>query len=352
MNIEGKRILVTGGTGSLGQVLVRKLLSGTFGQPEKVIVFSRDEARQQAMRLSLLNTGVATDDIIFGNAARRMAFRIGDVRDTVALRAAVSGTDIVINAAAMKQVPTCEYFPEEAHQTNVNGTINLFQAIRESARPPATVVGISTDKAVKPVNVMGMTKALQERVLIRANLDCADTRFIAVRYGNVIASRGSVVPLFLDQIRRGGPITITDKRMTRFLMTLEDAVDTIAKAVDHARPGEIFIRRAPAARIVELARTLCDGKDIPLTFSQVRPGEKLHETLVSEEEVPRTVQQGGFYVVKPALPELADKENAAPAVLTQEYSSADEIVGPERLDELFRPGGTFHPCLEGVEEAV
>ena len=349
MNVEGKRVVVTGGTGSLGQVLVRRLLGGEFGRPERVVVFSRDEARQHAMRLRLLQVETATDEIIFDGARRCLAFRIGDVRDPTGLRAAIAGADIVINAAAMKQVPSCEYFPEEAYRTNVDGAVNLMNAVREMRDPPGVVVGVSTDKAVKPVNVMGMTKALQERLFIRANLDCPGTRFIAVRYGNVVASRGSVVPLFLDQIRRGGPITITDPGMTRFLMSLDDAVDTIAHAVRDAEPGEIFIPVAPSARMLDLARALDDRRPgTPVSITGIRPGEKLHEILVSEEEIPRTVRKGGYHAVRPMLPELCPAEHAVPE-FSAEYSSADHLVGVEAIREMMRPGGRLGRALSDVE---
>ncbi len=350
MQINGKRILVTGGTGSLGQVLVRRLLSGEFGEPEKIVVFSRDEARQHAMRLRFQHLGAATDEIIFAGWTKRLAFRIGDIRDIDSVRAAVRDADIVINAAAMKQVPTCEYFPEEAHQTNVGGALNLFRAIRDLARPPEVVVGVSTDKAAKPVNVMGITKALQERVLVRANLDCPATRFVAVRYGNVIASRGSVVPLFLEQIRRGGPITITDRRMTRFLMSLDDAVNIIADAVAQALAGEILVPVAPSARMTDLARALCGTTDIPLTTTGIRPGEKLHEILISEEEVPRTCRRGPHFAIRPMLPELDLAEHPAPA-LDREYSSADNVVDIDALRALLAPGGRLHHGAEASDDA-
>ena len=350
MKLDGKSVLVTGGTGSLGQVLVQRLLGGEFGQPERVIVFSRDEARQHAMRLKLMRVTAATDEVIFRNASRCLAFRIGDIRDLESLRPAIAGADVIINAAAMKQVPTCEYFPEEAHKTNVGGAINLVSAVRDLAHPPEVVVGVSTDKAVKPVNVMGMTKALQERVLIRANLDCPGTRFVAVRYGNVVASRGSVVPLFLDQIRRGGPVTITDSRMTRFLMALDDAVDTIVHALAHAGRGQIMVPRAPAARMIDLARALCRGNQISVEVTGIRPGEKLHEVLVSEEEVPHTYECGHYLAVHAMLPELAAAQ-AVGTPLNREYSSADHVISVEEINALFAEGGHLHRSLcSAVEE--
>jgi FlaA1/EpsC-like NDP-sugar epimerase len=210
--LTDKCVVVTGGTGSLGQVLVRRLLSGEVGRLAKVIVFSRDEAKQHAMRLAYAQRKNATDEVIYGNASELLEFRIGDVRDFHSVSSVLRSADVVFNTAALKQVPTCEYFPFEAVQTNIGGAENIVRAIREQQLPVETVVGLSTDKACKPVNVMGMTKALQERIFIRANLECAQTRFICVRYGNVLASRGSVVPLLHEQIRNGGPVTSCKRR--------------------------------------------------------------------------------------------------------------------------------------------
>jgi UDP-glucose 4-epimerase len=347
MKIDGMHVLVTGGTGSLGQALVRRLLSGEFGRAERVTVFSRDEARQHAMRLRMMHLQTATDEVIFANAARCLKFRIGDIRQLDSVRAALAGTDLVINAAAMKQVPTCEYFPEEAHQTNVGGAINIMSAVRDLARPPSVVVGVSTDKAVKPVNVMGITKALQERVFIRANLDCADTRFVAVRYGNVLASRGSVVPLFIEQLRNGGPVTITDPRMTRFLMSLDDAVDTIAHAVAYAARGEITVPHAPAGRMTDLAQALAGNSKPEIVITGIRPGEKLHEILISEEELHRTYRRDNFFAIRPMLPELAEGTAAAhtqPA-MTVEYSSSDHMVDLAEIRRLLAPGGRLGNAL-------
>lgn len=327
---------MTGGTGSLGQALVRRLLSGEMGRPAKVVVFSRDEAKQHYMRLSYSNRQAATDEIIYDNFQELLSFRIGDVRDYSAVSAAVRDVDVIFHAAALKQVPTCEYFPYEAVQTNVIGPRNVVRAARERGSSVRLVVGISTDKACKPVNVMGMTKALQERILTEANMDCADTRFVCVRYGNVLASRGSVVPLFLDQIARGGPVTITLREMTRFLLRLDQAVDTVLAAADGALPGEIYVPQAPAARVVDLAEVLIDGQDIPIVYTGIRPGEKVHEIMVSEEECHRTIERDGYYVVRPMLPELTLAASEQPA-LTEEYSSSNVTLNRDGLRELLAP---------------
>jgi FlaA1/EpsC-like NDP-sugar epimerase len=328
---EGKRILVTGGTGSLGQVLVRRILTGANGTPEKVIVFSRDEAKQHYMRLSFLHRRAATDDIIYRNFEQCLEFRIGDAVIVADVAAVLRDTDIVFSAAALKQVPTCEYSPWEAVRTNIEGAENIVRAIREFDFPVETVVGISTDKACKPVNVMGMTKAIQERVYIQGNMRRPETRFICVRYGNVLASRGSVVPLFLEQIAAGGPVTITTPDMTRFLLTLDDAVDTIFAAVRSAKPGDTYIPRVPSARIVDVADVLIAGADIPVKVTGIRPGEKIHEILISEEESYRTVHGAeGYYALRPMLPEVAGDGTIEP-VLAGQYSSADNLMDAAAL---------------------
>ena len=333
-SLENKRILVTGGTGSLGQVLVRRLLSGEMGKPARVTVFSRDEAKQHYMRLDFMDKNHATDEIIYENSQQLLKFRIGDVRDYPALCAVLRETDVVFNAAALKQVPTCEYAPFEAVQTNVFGAQNLVRAIRENDLPVETVIGISTDKACKPINVMGLTKALQERVLLEANRDCPKTKFVCVRYGNVIASRGSIVPLFVEQIKRGGPVTITLKEMTRFLLSLDRAVDTVFAAVNFGRPGETFIPQVPAARVTDMAKALMNGKDIEMVFTGIRPGEKIHEIMVSEEEIFRTSEREGYYVIHSILPDLREDEDDFEPVLSKEYSSADKNISVEDLREL------------------
>jgi len=330
--LEGKRILVTGGTGSLGQVLVRRLLGGAAGDPAKIIVFSRDEAKQHQMRVGYLERHAATDEVIYSNFNRMLDFRIGDVRDPHSVAAVLRDADVVFNAAALKQVPTCEYFPGEAVQTNIGGPENIVRAIREHQLGVETVVGISTDKACKPVNVMGMTKAIQERILIRANLDCTDTRFVCVRYGNVLASRGSVIPLFIEQIANGGPVTITTPEMTRFFLGLDQAVDTILAALEQGRPGDTYIPRVPAARMTDIASALIGDGDVETVFTGIRPGEKTHEILVSEEEAHRTISRGDYYVILPMLPEL--RHDVSETALGAEYSSADQLMSVAACKEL------------------
>lgn len=331
--LEGKRILVTGGTGSLGQTLVTRLLAGEMGLPKSITVYSRDEAKQHYMRLAYLHREKATDDVIYENSQNLLKFRIGDVRDIGALTAALRDADVVFHAAALKQVPSCEYFPFEAVMTNVGGAQNVARSIRENRLPIQKVIGISTDKACKPINVMGMTKALQERVLIEANRDCPDTSFACVRYGNVIASRGSIVPLFVDLVKKDMPLTVTMPEMTRFLLSLDRAVDTVFAALTTGNPGETYIPKVPSANIVDLAKAIMGDKDLPITFTGIRPGEKVHEIMVSEEECFRTVERGDYYAILPILPELRVEQNITPALET-EYSSKDNNISIPELREL------------------
>lgn len=331
--LEGKRILVTGGTGSLGQTLVKRLLTGEMGKPAKITVFSRDEAKQHYMRLDYLHRKTATDDIIYQNSQDLLNFRIGDVRNYSALLAAMREADVVFHAAALKQVPSCEYFPFEAVLTNIVGAENVAKAVRENDLPTEKVIGISTDKACKPINVMGMTKALQERVLIEANRDCPKTDFLCVRYGNVIASRGSIVPLFVEMVKNNQPLTVTLPEMTRFLLSLDRAVDTVFAAIDSGFRGETFVPQVPAAKIVDVAKALMGSKDLPITFTGIRPGEKVHEIMVSEEECFRTVERGEYYVILPVLPELRVEKEFEPA-LKGEYSSKDDNISIENLRNL------------------
>ena len=305
MYLDKKRILITGGTGSLGKVLTRRILSGQLGTPQSVVVFSRDEAKQHEMRMEYLNRRSVTEDVMYHNFERTLQFKIGDVRDFHSVAQALTNVDIVFNAAALKQVPACEYFPYEAVRTNIEGAENIVRAIKELRLNIETVVAISTDKACKPTNVMGMTKAIQERIFLTANIDCQKTRFVAVRYGNVLASRGSVVPLFLDQIEAGGPITLTDKKMTRFLLTLEQAVDTVFEAMQFAEAGETYIPKIKAALIVDVVSALVGKKKIEVKETGVRPGEKLHEVLVSQEESLRTISRCDYFAIKSILPEVS-----------------------------------------------
>lgn len=348
---DGKRVLVTGGTGSLGQVLVRRLLSGSAGTPERVVVLSRDEAKQHYMRLSYENRSASTDEVIYQNFRRRLQFRIGDVRSYADVCAALRDTDIVINTAALKQVPTCEYFPAQAVATNIGGAENIVRAIGDLRLPVESVVGVSTDKACKPVNVMGLTKAIMERVFIAGALQVPSTRFLIVRYGNVLASRGSVIPLFLDQIGRGGPVTITDPAMTRFLISLERAVDTIFTVLREGQTGETYIPICAAATIPDIAKALIGERDIPIRITGIRPGEKLHEILISEEEMRHVQRRGDYYAISALLPEIATTPIGPSDHMAVEYSSSTSVGDLESTRALLSSHSLLDPLAWQVAAA-
>jgi UDP-glucose 4-epimerase len=313
-NLKSSVVTITGGTGSFGSTMLKRLLS--IGCDE-IRIFSRDENKQDTLRNSILD--------------ERVKFFIGDVRDRDSVSKAIRGSDYVFHAAALKQVPSCEFFPMQAIATNVNGSFNVIDASFEHS--VKSVVCLSTDKAVYPINVMGMTKAIQERLFIRANLDCPDTRFICVRYGNVLASRGSVIPLFHEQIRQGGPITITTKDMTRFLLSLDQAVDTIFAAIKDGYKGETYIPNVPSAKMTDLANVMIGDRPIKTEITGIRPGEKTHEILVSEEEAYRTIPRNGYYVILPILPELR-RNDAENNYLSKEYSSADYLMSEQDLQSM------------------
>lgn len=331
--LDDKVIVITGGTGSLGKVLTKRLLSGVEGTPKKIIIFSRDEAKQHYMRMEYEQNKNATEEVIYNNFHRLLEFRIGDVRDYHAVCSVLTNADIVINAAALKQVPSCEYFPYEAVQTNITGPENIIRAIRENKYAVETVLGVSTDKACKPVCVMGMSKAIQERVFISGNITVPETRFICVRYGNVLASRGSVIPLFHQQIKKGGPITVTTKEMTRFLLPLERAVDTIMAALKKAKRGETFVPRVKSVNMTDLAHALIEDRKISIQYIGIRPGEKFHEIMVSIEEAWRTYAVGEYYAIRPMLPELIDDRKST-LPLKDEYSSEHSIMSMQELSQI------------------
>jgi len=326
MILKGKIILVIGGTGSLGKVFVRRILSGELGTPRKVIVMSRDEAKQHQMRMSYLHKLVATDEVIYRNFMNTLEFRIGDVRNYADVCSAVKKSDIVVNAAALKQVPACEYFPTQAVLTNCLGASNIVRAIEENDYPVDTVIAVSTDKACKPLNVMGMTKAIQEKIIIAGNILNPKTRFICVRYGNVLASRGSVIPLFHEQIRKGGPVTVTVAEMTRFLLSLNQAVDTLFTALREAKRGETYVPIVSSAKVINIARALIGKRKIDIKITGIRPAEKMHEIMVSEEEAKHCVKRGNYYAILPLLPELRDCKNKETNALKNEFSSQNAAL--------------------------
>jgi UDP-N-acetylglucosamine 4,6-dehydratase/5-epimerase len=280
MNITNKKLLITGGTGSFGNAVLRRFLNEGFSE---IRIFSRDEKKQDDLRKRL--------------GSSKVKFYIGDVRDINSVDAAVKGVDYIFHAAALKQVPSCEFFPIEAVKTNVLGTDNVL-ACAEKYEVQKVVV-LSTDKAAYPINAMGMSKALMEKVTVARsrNLDDNKSIFCATRYGNVMASRGSVIPLFIQQIKDGQPLTLTDPNMTRFMMTLEEAVDLVLFAFDHAKQGDLFVQKAPAATIEVLAKALCElyGAKNEIRVIGQRHGEKLYETLVNKEDMAKSLDLGGYY---------------------------------------------------------
>jgi UDP-glucose 4-epimerase len=323
-----KHILITGGTGSLGNALAERLLQEK-NPPECIEIFSRDEAKQHAMRLRFQNLVAATDDIIYSDFKERVKFTIGDIRDLSSVKQAVKDTDIIFHTAAMKQVPTAEYFPHEAFRTNVVGAENIVSSIIEGDECVECVVGISTDKACYPINAYGTTKALMERIFIAANMRCDTTRFVLARYGNIMGSTGSVIPLFQNQIINKNPVTITDTGMTRFMMDIQQATDLIFESYDAGDPGDIFVPVIPSARIVDVATLMSDNVKIV----GIRPGEKLHETLITSEESNFTISGRLGYIIKSMLPELCGNiEGVNDRVGV--YTSAQNVMGIKDLRTL------------------
>jgi FlaA1/EpsC-like NDP-sugar epimerase len=337
MIFEGKRVLITGGTGSLGRELVTRIMSGRFGNPRQVIIYSRDEDKQYAMELEWRSMTVGTDDVFY-SSDEKLDFHIGDVRDYEAVVRVVKSADIIIHAAALKQVPISEFYPFESIKTNVLGTQNIIRAIVESENTVETVLTVSTDKACKPVNTYGMCKALQERLTVEANRVIPKTRFVCVRYGNVAASRGSVIPLFREQIKKGGPVTLTNPEMTRYFMTVETATNVVFDAIRDGEPGDIYVPDLPSATVLELAEIMIGDQDIKTKIIGIRPGEKNHEVLISEEESPRTVKRGNYYIICPVLPKMRKVKIDKP-VLVGELSSADAIMSRDELTKFLRDGG-------------
>jgi len=337
MIFQDKTVLITGGTGSLGRNLVRNIMTGKYGNPKQLIVFSRDEDKQYAMELEWKNLKVSTDDVFY-YADEVLSFRIGDVRDYESVVRAVKEAEIIIHAAALKQVPVGEYFPWESIKTNILGAQNIIRAILENENSVNTVLAVSTDKACKPVNTYGMCKAIQERLIIEANRLCPKTRFICVRYGNVAASRGSIIPLFQEQIRSGGPVTITRQDMTRFILTLDTANNIIMEAIRSAEAGDIYIPDLPAVNILDLAEVMIGERNIDIKTIGVRPGEKIHEVLITEEELPRTIKRGDYYTICPVLPEIHKAKIEKP-VLTKELSSDDYRMSKSQLKDFLQAGG-------------
>lgn len=312
---KGRTLLITGGTGSFGNAVLRRFLNTDIGE---IRIFSRDEKKQDDMRKFY--------------ATPKLKFFIGDTRNYESIRHAMRGVDYVFHAAALKQVPSCEFFPMEAVRTNIIGTENVLNAAIECGIKK--VICLSTDKAVYPINAMGMSKALMEKTAIAMGRDNCDTVIAVTRYGNVMCSRGSVIPLFIDQIKSGKGVTITDPNMTRFMMSLDSAVDLVLFAFEHAQGGELFIQKAPAATIETLAQAVGElfGATHEPHIIGTRHGEKLYESLLTREEMVRAIDMGNYYMVPCDSRDLNYGKYFESG--TKEFSVAEDYTShnTERLD--------------------
>ncbi len=282
-----KTLLITGGTGSFGGTVLRRFIETDIGE---IRVFSRDEKKQDDLRHEL--------QVKYPTASEKVKFYIGDVRSLESVKGAMHGVDYVFHAAALKQVPSCEFFPMEAVRTNIIGTDNVLTAAIDAG--VRAVVCLSTDKAAYPINAMGKSKALEESVAIAKSRSSGNTKICCTRYGNVMCSRGSVIPLWIDQIRSGNPITITSGEMTRFIMSLEEAVDLVMFAMEHGENGDLLIQKAPACTIQTQAEAVCElfgGKTEDIRVIGIRHGEKMYETLLTDEECAHAVDMGNYYRV-------------------------------------------------------
>ena len=283
----GKTLMITGGTGSFGNAVLKRFLATDIGE---IRIFSRDEKKQDDMRHEFQTKMPEVSD--------KIVFYIGDVRDLASVRNAMHGVDYIFHAAALKQVPSCEFFPIEAVKTNVLGTENVLTAAIEEG--VETVICLSTDKAAYPVNAMGTSKAMMEKVIVAKSRTTTKTKICCTRYGNVMCSRGSVIPLWIDQIRNGNPITLTEPTMTRFIMSLDEAVDLVLFAFEHGESGDILVQKAPACTIRTQAEAVCElfgGKKEDIKVIGIRHGEKMYETLLTNEECAHAIDMGNFYRV-------------------------------------------------------
>lgn len=284
---KDKTLMITGGTGSFGNAVLKRFLRTDIGE---IRIFSRDEKKQDDMRHEY--------QVKYPDVAHKIKFYIGDVRSLESCRSAMPGTDYIFHAAALKQVPSCEFFPMEAVRTNVIGTDNVLTAAIESG--VKSVICLSTDKAAYPINAMGITKAIEEKVAVAKSRYSCKTKICCTRYGNVMCSRGSVIPLWIDQIRKGNPITLTEPSMTRFIMSLDEAVDLVLFAFEHGENGDILVQKAPACTIQTQAEAVCElfgGKKEEIRVIGIRHGEKMYETLLTKEECAKAVDLGNFYRV-------------------------------------------------------
>ena len=307
--------MITGGTGSFGNAVLKRFLRTDIGE---IRIFSRDEKKQDDMRHEY--------QAKYPDVAHKIKFFIGDVRSLESCRSAIPGTDYIFHAAALKQVPSCEFFPMEAVRTNVIGTDNVLTAAIEAK--VKSVICLSTDKAAYPINAMGITKAIEEKVAIAKSRYSGDTKICCTRYGNVMCSRGSVIPLWIEQIRSSNPITLTEPSMTRFIMSLDEAVDLVLFAFEHGQNGDILVQKAPACTIQTQAEAVCElfgGKKEEIKVIGIRHGEKMYETLLTKEEAAKAVDMGNFYRVPADNRDLNYdkffKEGDTKRVLIDEFNS-------------------------------
>jgi UDP-N-acetylglucosamine 4,6-dehydratase/5-epimerase len=324
MKIINKTLLITGGTGSFGNAVLQRFLSSDHFS--EIRIFSRDEKKQDDMRNQLKSP--------------KLKFYIGDVRDYTSVEPATRGVDYIFHAAALKQVPSCEFFPMQAVKTNVEGTQHVIQAAASNS--VKKVICLSTDKAAYPINAMGISKAMMEKVAVAEARNLSQTTVCITRYGNVMASRGSVIPLFLNQIQKGEPITITDPNMSRFFMTLENAVDLVLFAFEHGNPGDIFVNKAPAGTIGDLAKAMIEltAKQVPVKIIGTRHGEKLYETLCTREEMIKAEDMGNFYRIP------ADNRDLNYA---KYFSKGEEEIA--KMDD-YHSHNTVQQGVEGLKKLI
>lgn len=341
---KDKTLMITGGTGSFGNAVLNRFLKTDIGE---IRIFSRDEKKQDDMRHEY--------QAKYPDVAHKIKFFIGDVRNLESVQNAMPGTDYIFHAAALKQVPSCEFFPMEALRTNVIGTDNVLTAAIQCG--VKCVICLSTDKAAYPINAMGISKAFEEKVAVAKSRNSGDTKICCTRYGNVMCSRGSVIPLWIDQIRNGNPITLTEPKMTRFIMSLEEAVDLVLFAFENGNNGDILVQKAPACTIQTQAEAVCElfgGKKEEIKVIGIRHGEKLYETLLTNEECAKAVDMGNFYRVPADNRDLNyDKYftdgNAKRNVLTEFNSDNTTRLDIEQVKEKLLSLEYIQNELNGVE---
>ena len=344
---KGKVLLITGGTGSFGNAVLNRFLKTDIGE---IRIFSRDEKKQDDMRHDF--------QARMPEVANKIKFYIGDVRNKSTLKYAMKGVDYVFHAAALKQVPSCEFFPMEAVKTNVIGTDNTLDAAIDAG--VKCVICLSTDKAAYPINAMGITKAIEEKIAVAKSRMSGDTKICCTRYGNVMCSRGSVIPLWIDQIRKGNPITLTEPKMTRFIMSLEEAVDLVLFAFEHGQNGDILVQKAPACTIQTQAEAVCElfgGKKEDIKVIGIRHGEKMYETLLTKEEAAKAIDMGNFYAVPADNRDLNYdkyfKEGDVKRVLIEEFNSNNtRILNLEATKEKIASLEYIQNELNGISNVV